>query len=59
MHSYKRSLFIDVNPDIEMNTDIPDKINSIHTEPINLTRMLGIYLDNAIEACLETGTGHG
>ena len=23
-------------------------------DPVDLTRMLGIYLDNAIEACLET-----
>ena len=37
-----------------MNIDIPDQINSIHMDPVDLTRMLGIYLDNAIEACLET-----
>lgn len=59
MHSYKRSLFIDVNLDIEVNIDITDKIDPIHKEPIDLTRMLGIYLDNAIKACLETETGHG
>ena len=47
-------LLLAVNQDIEVNIDIPDQINSIHMDPVDLTRMLGIYLDNAIEACLET-----
>ena len=47
-------LLLAVNQDIEVNIDIPDQIDSIHMEPVDLTRMLGIYLDNAIEACLET-----
>jgi two-component system sensor histidine kinase AgrC len=47
-------LLLAVNQDIEVNIDIPDQIDSIHIEPVDLTRMLGIYLDNAIEACLET-----
>ena len=46
-------LLLAVNQDIEVNIDIPDQIDSIHMEPVDLTRMLGIYLDNAIEACLE------
>ena len=47
-------LLLAVNQDIEVNIDIPDQIDSIHMEPVDLTRMLGIYLDNAIEASLET-----
>ncbi len=47
-------LLLAVNQDIEVDIDIPDQIDSIHMEPVDLTRMLGIYLDNAIEACLET-----
>ncbi|MCI8300773.1 MAG: GHKL domain-containing protein [Lachnospiraceae bacterium] len=47
-------LILAVNQDIEVNIDIPDEIDSIDMDPIDLTRMLGIYLDNAVEACLET-----
>lgn len=47
-------LLLAANQDIEVNIDIPDDIDSIHMEPVDLTRMLGIYLDNAMEACLET-----
>ena len=47
-------LLLAVNQDIEVNIDIPDEIDSIHMDPVDLTRMLGIYLDNAIEACLQT-----
>ena len=47
-------LLLAVNQDIEVNLDIPDDIDSINIDPVDLTRMLGIYLDNAIEACLET-----
>lgn len=47
-------LLLAVNQDIEVNIDIPDEIDSIHMDPVDLTRMLGIFLDNAMEACLET-----
>lgn len=47
-------LLLAVNQDIEVDIDIPDEIDSINMDPVDLTRMLGIYLDNAIEACLET-----
>ncbi len=47
-------LLLAVNQDIEVNIDIPDEVSSIHMDPVDLTRMLGIYLDNAIEASLET-----
>lgn len=47
-------LLLAVNQNIEVNIDIPDTIDCIHMDPVDLTRMLGIYLDNAIEACLET-----
>ncbi len=47
-------LLLAVNQDIEVHIDIPDEIDSVHMEPMDLIRMLGIYLDNAIEAALET-----
>lgn len=47
-------LLLAVNKNIEVNIDIPDEIDSIHMDPVDLTRILGIYLDNALEACLET-----
>ncbi len=47
-------LLLAINQGIEVNIDIPDEIDSIHMDPVDLTRMVGIYLDNAIEACLET-----
>lgn len=47
-------LLLAVNQDIEVNIDIPDEIDSVHMDPVDMTRMFGIYLDNAIEACLET-----
>ena len=47
-------LLIAVNQNIEVNIDIPDDIDSVPMDPVDLTRMLGIYLDNAIEASLET-----
>ena len=47
-------LLLAVNQDIEVNLDIPDKIDSIDMDPVDLIRRLGLYLDNAIEACLET-----
>ena len=47
-------LLLAVNQDIEVHIDIPDEIDSVHMDPVDLTRMLGIYLDNAIEASMET-----
>lgn len=47
-------LLLAVNQNIEVNIDIPDEIESIDMNPVDLIRMLGIFLDNAIEACLET-----
>ncbi len=47
-------LLLAVNQDIEVNIDIPDEIDSIDMDSVDLIRMLGIFLDNAIEACLET-----
>ncbi len=50
-------LLLAINQNITVTIDIPDEIdeiNTIHIDPIDLTRMLGIYLDNAIEASLET-----
>ncbi|MEC1771138.1 sensor histidine kinase [Schinkia azotoformans] len=35
---------------IEVNLEIPQQISQINIDPIDLTRVLGIYLDNAIEA---------
>ena len=39
---------------IQITVDIPDPIDVINLNPIDLTRVLGIYLDNAIEAASET-----
>lgn len=47
-------LILAINQNIEVNVDIPDEIDSINMDPIDLTRVMGIYLDNAIEASLET-----
>ncbi|GFI44583.1 sensor histidine kinase DpiB [Lachnospiraceae bacterium] len=47
-------LLLAVNQDIEVNIDIPDEIDSVAMDPVDMTRMFGIYLDNAIEACLQT-----
>jgi two-component system, LytTR family, sensor histidine kinase AgrC len=38
---------------IKVNLEIPEEILNISLEPIDLTRVLGIYLDNALEASLE------
>ncbi len=43
-----------LNKNIELTIDIPDEINDLKIDPIDLTRILGIYLDNAIEASVET-----
>ena len=47
-------LLLAVNRGVEVEVDIPDVIDSVHMDPVDLVRVLGIYLDNAIEACLET-----
>lgn len=39
---------------IQITIDIPDPVTAINLNPIDLTRILGIYLDNAIEAATET-----
>ncbi len=39
---------------IQVTIDIPDTIDQIRLNPIDLTRVLGIYLDNAMEAASET-----
>ena len=50
--SYK--MMYALNKNIAIVIDIPDVIWQINMPPIELTRLLGIYLDNAIEAALET-----
>ncbi len=47
-------LLLAVNREVEVEVDIPDVIDCVHMDPVDLVRGLGIYLDNAIEACLET-----
>ncbi len=47
-------LLLAVNRGVEVEVDIPDVIDCVHMDPMDLVRVLGIYLDNAIEACLET-----
>lgn len=37
----------------KINLEIPEEILNIPIDPIDLTRVLGIYLDNALEASLE------
>ncbi len=39
---------------IDVTIDIPDKVDSFLMDTIDLARILGIFLDNAIEATLET-----
>ena len=39
---------------IEVTIDIPDKVDSFLMDTVDLARILGIFLDNAIEATLET-----
>ena len=43
-----------INKDIEVTVDIPDEIDNVNIDSVDLTRILGVYLDNAIEAALET-----
>lgn len=39
---------------IDVTIDIPDQVDSFPMETVDLARILGIFLDNAIEAALET-----
>ncbi len=47
-------LLLAINKNIEVTVDIPDEIDNPGIDSVDLTRILGIYLDNAIEAALET-----
>ena len=40
---------------IDVTIDIPDSVDSFLIDTVDLARILGIFLDNAIEATLETG----
>ncbi|MCI8530251.1 MAG: GHKL domain-containing protein [Lachnospiraceae bacterium] len=39
---------------IDVTIDIPDRVNSFLIDTVDLARILGIFLDNGIEATLET-----
>ena len=39
---------------IDVTIDIPDRVDSFPIDTVDLARILGIFLDNAIEAALET-----
>lgn len=39
---------------IDVTIDIPDKVGTFPIDTVDLARILGIFLDNAIEAALET-----
>lgn len=39
---------------IDITIDIPDRVDSFLIDTVDLARILGIFLDNAIEAALET-----
>lgn len=39
---------------IDVTIDIPDRVDSFLIDTVDLARVLGIFLDNAIEATLET-----
>ena len=39
---------------IDVTIDIPDKVDSFLIDTVDLARILGIFLDNAMEAALET-----
>ncbi|MDE7351948.1 MAG: GHKL domain-containing protein [Acetatifactor sp.] len=39
---------------IDVTIDIPDKVDSFLMDTVDLARILGIFLDNAIEATMET-----
>lgn len=52
--SYKMIYAMENN--ISIVIDIPDDIEHINMNSVDFIRLLGIYLDNAIEAALETDT---
>lgn len=39
---------------IDVTIDIPDRVSAFSMETVDLARVLGIFLDNAIESALET-----
>ena len=39
---------------IDVTIDIPDRVDRFRMDTVDLARLLGIFLDNAIEAALET-----
>ncbi|WP_175475310.1 sensor histidine kinase [Butyrivibrio sp. ob235] len=43
-----------INKNITVTVDIADEMDSLNIDTIDLSRILGIYLDNAIEAAIET-----
>src|SRR5690625_305366 len=43
---------------IELNIEVPEVIWKIDMDMLDLTRMIGILLDNAIEASMEIGRAH-
>ena len=45
-----------LNLGVDLFIDIMDDIPSISMNVLDLTRILGIYIDNAVEAALETST---
>ena len=47
-------LLLAINKNIEVTVDIPEEIDNPGIDSVDLTRILGVYLDNAIEAALET-----
>lgn len=47
-------LLLAINQNINVTIDIPTEIVSVNMSHIDLARVLGVYLDNAIEACLES-----
>lgn len=47
-------LLIAMNSQIETVIDIKDPITIINTDYVDLIRILGVFLDNAIEAAMET-----
>ena len=47
-------LLLAINKNVEVTVDIPDEIGETGIDSIDITRILGIYLDNAIEAAVET-----
>lgn len=47
-------LFLAVDKDITVEIDIPEKIDAIPVDIIDFSRVLGIFIDNAIEASENT-----